>query len=126
MIKGNNIIISRKEGNAWVPVAAQKSCTIDVDADIIEISSAATGVWRDFIAGRKSWSVDLSWLTPSGYQTRVNLLSVGEKYQIRVEAEDNYYLTGYAICRQAKASATRGSLVQGSWKLVGCGALEVA
>ena len=126
MLKGNVIIISRKDGNSWVPIAAQKSCTIDTGCSTIEVSSATTGLWRDFIAGRKEWSVDLSWLTPSGYQTRVNLLSVGEKYQIRVEAEDNYYLTGYAICRQAKASAARGSLVQGSWKLVGCGALEVA
>lgn len=55
---GKNLIISDSSGI----IAAAKSCDIDVDADIIEVSSVTTGVWRNYIAGRKGWSVSVSHL----------------------------------------------------------------
>lgn len=47
MVQGNNIIISRKEGNTWVAIASSKSMSIQVDAEQVEKSSPTTGLWRD-------------------------------------------------------------------------------
>lgn len=58
ILHGRNLII--KTGG--VAVAAAKSCTIDVKADEIEVSSPLTGKWKTYIAGRKSWQVDVSGL----------------------------------------------------------------
>ena len=125
MVQGNNIIISRKEGSTWVPVAASKSMSIQVDAEQIEISSPTTGVWRDYLNGRKRWGIDLSFLVASGYYSRIRLIEGVEKIQVRMDSGDGYYLVGYANVATAKITATRGNLAQGSWKLQGCGALEL-
>ena len=58
ILHGRNLIIK----NDGVAVAAAKSCTIDVRAEDIEVSSPLTGKWKTYIAGRKSWQVDVSGL----------------------------------------------------------------
>ena len=58
ILHGRNLIIK----NDGVAVAASKSCTIEVQADEIEVSSPLTGKWKTYIAGRKSWKVDVSGL----------------------------------------------------------------
>lgn len=61
ILHGKNLII-KKDG---VAVAAAKSCTIEVQAEDIEVSSPLTGQWKTYIAGRKSWKVDVSGLIVS-------------------------------------------------------------
>ena len=51
--KGSDVIIM-SGGQA---LAASKSCSIDVDVDLIQVSSASDGQWEHSIAGRKSWSM---------------------------------------------------------------------
>ena len=58
ILHGKNLIIK----NDGVAVAAAKSCTIEVQAEDIEVSSPLTGQWKKYIAGRKSWKVDVSGL----------------------------------------------------------------
>ena len=58
ILHGRNLII-KAGGTA---IAAAKSCTIEVQADEIETSSPLTGQWKTYIAGRKSWKVDVSGL----------------------------------------------------------------
>ena len=58
ILHGRNLIIK----NDGVAVAAAKSCTIEVQAEDIEVSSPLTGQWKKYIAGRKSWKVDVSGL----------------------------------------------------------------
>ena len=58
ILHGRNLII-KAGGTA---IAAAKSCTIEVQADEIEVSSPLTGQWKTYIAGRKSWKVDVSGL----------------------------------------------------------------
>ena len=58
ILQGRNLIIK----NDGVALAAAKSCTIEVQADEIEVSSPQTGQWKTYIAGQKSWKVDVSGL----------------------------------------------------------------
>lgn len=58
ILHGRNLIIK----NDGVAVAASKSCTIEVQADDIEVATPGTGKWKTFIAGRMSWKVDVSGL----------------------------------------------------------------
>lgn len=53
ILHGRNLIIAA----GGVAIAAAKSCSIDVDAEIIKVSSPTDGAWEHSIPGRKSWSV---------------------------------------------------------------------
>lgn len=53
ILHGRNLIITA--GGA--AIAAAKSCSIDVDAEIIKVASPSDGQWEHSIPGRKSWSV---------------------------------------------------------------------
>lgn len=60
VLLGKDILILNGSGRAvmW----AAKSCNINVQAETIEVSSPSSGSWRQFIVGRKEWSVDISHL----------------------------------------------------------------
>lgn len=120
MIKGNDIMIL-KDG---VAIAAARSCDIQVGADANEVSSPSTGTWRERLVGRKEWTVNISMLVVSALSGL--LTDVGGTYTLSItnrnEASDR--LTGIAILTQGHITATRGSLVQGSWVFTGSGALE--
>lgn len=53
IIQGNNLIISAN----GTPLAASKSCNIEVKADTIEVSDVNDGAWEHSRTGRKSWKV---------------------------------------------------------------------
>ena len=59
-LHGRNLII-KTDGAV---IAGAKSCSINIKADTIEISSPQQGQWREYRAGRKGWSVDTSFLLP--------------------------------------------------------------
>ena len=57
-MNGNNIIVY-KNGTA---IAGAKSAEISTSAGVIEVASATSGEWREFIAGRKEWSLSCGYL----------------------------------------------------------------
>ena len=61
MLQGRNLIIAINGST----IAAAKSCTVDVQADTIKVSSPTDGEWEHIIAGRKSWQVQTSHLMPN-------------------------------------------------------------
>lgn len=61
MLQGRNLIIAINGST----IAAAKSCSVDVQADTIKVSSPADGAWEHIIAGRKSWQVQTSHLMPN-------------------------------------------------------------
>lgn len=67
MLQGRNLIIAINGST----IAAAKSCSVDVQADTIKVSSPTDGTWEHNIAGRKSWQVQTSHLMPNlptGYE----------------------------------------------------------
>lgn len=61
MFKGNDLIIAA-DGKV---IAASKSCSIEVNTDIIPVTSATNGDWMHNRAGRKSWRLTTSHLLPN-------------------------------------------------------------
>ena len=127
MVQGNNIIIGCETSpGVFTPFYASKSSTIQVGSETIEISSPTTGLWRDYIAGRKNWSITTSFLLLALWHATDTLTAVGQTFHIRIydRTDSSRYMDGRAILKTAKVTATRGNLVQGSWEFVGCGELS--
>ena len=122
-MNGNNIIIGTMSGTTFTPIAATKSNEMQTDCETIEISSPSVGDWRTYMAGRKSWSVQVSFLVTTASNIR-QLLSVGTSYTIVMRDRTNTSsVSGSAIMTTCKISATRGNLVTGSFVFKGTGAL---
>lgn len=119
---GNNILVF-KGGTA---IAQTKSDELQVDCDMIEISSASEQSWKSVINGRKSWSLSVSWLVSAVTDIR-KVLEVGTRVQLKIKgrsATDVQGVTGYAYIKTCKVSMTRGNLATGSFQFVGDGPLS--
>lgn len=106
-------------------IAGVRGDRLKVGCDTIEVASATVSDWKEYIAGRKEWSVEsdyliMQWLEP-------DLLRVGEKYMITVfdiNTPDDTYYTGTAICTEAVHNYQTGSLAKGSYVFKGTGPLR--
>lgn len=119
--KGNDILIYRN-GTA---IAGTVSNEIQSGAELIEISSPTSGQWKEYIDGRKSWSVNVSYLILANDGVR-DLLNVGSSYTLKFRgrnATDNTGVIGTGILKSCKITATKGNLVQGSFQFTGNGPL---
>ena len=115
MLQGRNLIIAINGST----IAAAKSCSVDVQADTIKVSSPTDGEWEHIIAGRKSWQVQTSHLMPNAMQ----------RYPV-IEAstlawnEDGTRAQVTAAGRQFPVTATKGitamclRIVNGVWQNV--------
>ena len=122
-VNGNSILIYR--GSTLI--AGTRSNEITTDTDLIEVSDVSQNTWRSYVAGMKSWQVTVNYLVPA--VTNVSdLLSVGTSYTISIRTRSGSTvtnrLTGSAILKTCKITATRGNLVQGSFQFVGTSALS--
>jgi len=121
MIHGRKLIV-KVGGTA---IAGAKSCEIIIKGDQIETASPITGEWRDFIAGRKEWSVTCGHLIPaSGTPLKSNAAMVNTEVTLTIETDmTGDTLTGQAIVETWKASGTVGNLATGTFQFRGKGAL---
>ena len=120
-IQGNNIIVLMN-GQA---IAGTKSDELSVDCETIEIASATDQAWTHYISGRKSWSLTVGWLVLANTDVRKALLA-GSSVTIKIKGRgesDSSGVTGAAILKTVKITATRGNLAQGSFAFVGNGPL---
>lgn len=125
MAKTGNYIIVYRDNTV---IAGVKSNDISTGADIIEVASNSSGAWKEYISGRKDWSLSVSYLllTDAGM---LELLNVGTTYTLKVggrTATNANTLTGDAIMTDCKITATNGNLVQGTFTFKGSGALAPA
>ena len=121
VIHGRKIIV-KVGGTA---IAGAKSCEISIKGDQIETASPTTGEWRDFIAGRKEWSVTCGHLIPaSGTPLKSNAAMVNTVVTLTIETDmTGDTLTGQAIVDTWRASGTVGNLATGTFQFRGKGAL---
>jgi predicted secreted protein len=116
ILHGRNLIIS-VGGTA---VAAAKTCDISAKAETIEISSPSSGIWREFISGRKEWTVSVGYLVQAPGS---EIPQVGQAVQISVMNAQNVVLSGNAIVETCHITGTVGSLAQGTFAYRGTGPL---
>ena len=124
IIKGNDLIISLD----GVAIAGAKSCDIEVDADLKEVSSPQSGRFRTYKAGRKSWSVRVNRLVADDDTVSRHLLRAGTLYDLSAYVRNNESfdrVDGQAYLQHADASGSRGGLVAGSWVFVGNGEITM-
>jgi predicted secreted protein len=118
-MNGNNILIYMN-GSA---IAGTKSNDVQTECDTIEISSPSIGDWRTFMAGRKSWSVQTSFLVTATSSVR-QLLNVGTSYTLVIrDRSGSNSVSGTAILTSCRISAIRGNLATGQFAFTGSGAL---
>ena len=108
-------------------VAGCKSCEVDAEMDVTEVSSPSSGVWREYIGGRKGWSVSVNTLVLSMHDSIVQL---GSKVWLTMVVRDDDgtltadRLSGWAYVTRAKVSGSWGNLVKGAFTFQGSGELE--
>lgn len=120
---GKEIIIILSRGTTPLASTAVKSHDITTTADTVEKASATQQSWREYLAGRKAWSVNMSYLVTTGPKIQWELL-VGDTFNVTIsDINSNYRLTGTAILETAKQTYTVGNLANGSFTLKGSGPL---
>lgn len=118
-MNGNYIIISQGS----TAIAGTKSQEITTGCDTIEISSPSSGAWKQFVAGRKEWSVTVKFLLVTAGEID-RCLSVGNIYTLTIKDRDNIKsISGTAIMTQCEESFTRGNLSVGTYSFKGTSAL---
>ena len=115
-------------------IAGTRSNDFETNCDLQEISSPGQGEWRQYIKGRKDWSVtvnylvapDTSALSISGCTGLKDLLQVGNTFTLKIykRGSSTVVLQGDAILSSCKITATRGNLIQGSFQFTGNGSLS--
>lgn len=122
---GKDIILVLSQGGTALASTAIKSQDIQTEADVIEKASSSQQSWREYIAGRKGWSVTLSYLVLTSEKI-LDLLKVGQTFSVTMmrTGDNTNKVTGNAILKAVKQTASVGNLAQGSWQLQGTGALE--
>ena len=116
---GNNVLIY-VDGSL---VAGTRSDEVQSGCDVIEIANPSSGDWKQFIVGRKEWSISQSWLLPAASDLG-RLLQVGTTVTIRILGRGaDKGLTGTAIVKTCKITNTRGNISNGSFAFQGTGAL---
>ena len=120
-ILGNNILIT-KDGTV---IGSTRSNEIQSEAELIQISSPITGEFKEYITGLKSWSVNVSYLIGTNGRL-TDLLAVGNTYTLVLKPRGSSAIavSGTAILKTCKITATKGNLCQGSFQFVGTGPLS--
>lgn len=118
-INGNNVLIYVN----GALVAGTRSDEIQTDCELIEIASPDTGQWAAYIAGRKTWAINQSWLLLFASDIE-RLLMTGTIVTIRVFGRGaSTGLTGTAIVKACKITSTCGNISNGSFVFQGIGPL---
>lgn len=123
---GKDILIVLSQNGTALAGTSVKSHDITTAADTIEKASATQQSWREYLAGRKAWSVNMSYLVTVGAKIHWEL-KVGETFNVTIsDRNSNYRLVGTAILETAKQTYTVGNLANGSFVLKGSGPLKTS
>lgn len=123
---GNSIIIGTMSGSTFTPFAAVRSHDVQNQCDVIEKASATQQTFKEFIAGREEWTINVSYLVLQDANSNIeDLLKVRQTYRICIKGRTGTYnLFGDVICTQCKQSYQQGNLSVGTFALKGTGALS--
>ena len=121
---GKDITVILSLNSVALAATRIKSHNIQTQCQTIEVASSTQQEWEECIAGRKSWSLNISYLVLDNSQV-ANLLYVGQRFGITMKQGDTTLLTGTALMTQCKDTFTVGNLCQGSFSMKGSGALAL-
>ena len=119
-MNGNRFILSM----GGIVVAAVVAHNVETKAGSIEIAGKTQGQWREYIMGRRQWSINADWLMLSSDRMS-SLLQNGQTFDIssydRLNHRTNVH--GTARLESCHIRMTVGSIVKGQFVLRGNGYL---
>ena len=124
LYNGNDLIL--KDSNDGTVLAASKSLELNINGETIEVARTSSDMWRQFITGRKDWSISVSTLVSSG-QFTASAAMIGQIYEVKFadgQSATAALLSGTCICKQVKITEQKGSIAKGSFVFQGTGALS--
>jgi len=123
---GKDITVIIAQNGTALASTRIKSNDIKTKCDVIEKASATQQTWKEFVAGRSEWSINVGYLVLAAPQVR-NVLLVRQTFDLTFTASDGTStstLTGKAILTTADIKANTGSLAQGTFAFQGTGPLQ--
>lgn len=87
---GKNLFITRN----GVVIYGAKSCSINVESDLIETAGPNSGKWREYLAGRMEWDLTVAELvgSPEGYNAKI--VAVSSSHTGLATNPENSYIQG--------------------------------
>ena len=121
---GKDIIVILSQNGTPMASTAIKSDDIQTRADTIEKASSTQQQWREYIAGRKEWTLTTNYLVLAAAKL-TDVLLVGQSFDVTIRhISENVLLTGQAILTDCNQTHTVNSLCQGSFTFRGNGPLQ--
>jgi predicted secreted protein len=121
---GNNIVVTWNDGNSQQVIAGTKANELQCDSEMLEVCSATDEEWKHFLKGRKTWSVNVSFLLLANGIDIKAVLKVDRTYTLYIRKKSGGGVYGSAILKSFKASAPINGLANGSFVFQGTGALS--
>jgi predicted secreted protein len=121
---GNNIVVTWNDGNSQQVIAGTKANELQCDSEMLEVCSATDEEWKHFLKGRKTWSVNVSFLLLANGIDIKSVLKVDRTYTLYIKKKSGGGVYGSAILKSFKASAPINGLANGSFVFQGTGALS--
>ena len=126
---GKDIIVVLSQNGTALASTTVRSQDIQTAADTIEKSSSMQQDWKEFITGRKEWSITVNYLILAASKI-TDLRYIGQTFDVTVKnvtasGVTPTAVTGKAIMTTVKQVATVGTLAQGTFTLKGNGPLAL-
>ena len=124
-MNGNEIIVGTVSGGVFTAIAAVKSHEVQTQCDTIEYASATDAEWKEFVAGKKEWTVTCNYLVLNDAECNIeDVLKVGTEVLLKVkDRSGNYDVQGGAVVATCRQSFQRGGISNGSFQFKGTGEL---
>lgn len=121
---GKDIIVILSQNGTPMASTRIKSDDIQTHADAIEKASATQQTWKEVIAGRKEWTLNVNYLVLAAAKL-TDVLLAGQMFDVTIRhISENVSLTGQALLTDCKQTHTVNSLCQGSFTFRGNGPLQ--
>ena len=123
-MNGKDLIIILSQNNTPLASTYIRSQDVQTDADMLEKAAATQQKWKEFDCGRLSWQATVNYLVMTAPQIK-DLLYTGQKFDVVVKkvGDDTNTVSGTALMKSVKQTATVGNICQGVFTLQGTGAL---
>ena len=124
MIQGQDIIVATNVNGTMQPVAASKSCDVDISQDSIEVCSPVDGRTTRKIPTRYKWGISCDCLMATNQSARYFLNAILNGNKIAVQfAMAGYKMRGDAIVDKWRVAGAKGNLTKFSVSFLGSGPL---
>ena len=142
IIKGNELILFKGDGTTNEVFSRSTSCTLERSAEMLDITSKSSGEDKEYIAGRKEWSISVDGLVDfadvNGYEALdaayesgadvgfvMGIATTGaDTKPTGLDATKKYYKGTVKVTSLTLNTANAGELVTYSASLNGTGKLE--